>query len=142
MKKYIIFVLLFVLIIENVIGQDWNEEQKIYAKIGLSDKQVKEILAINLEMVAIIDPADVKMRLIRAQIEKLLLPVDVDMTNIEKLLREAMEEDLKVRLAKINREVRIKKLIGDKKWIEYNYYFKQKPVNADDKQKQNKDDTR
>lgn len=54
--------------------------------------------------------------IVKARIQRLLLDDDPDLEKIEELLREAAEWEVSVRMAEIERDVSIRKLLGDNAW--------------------------
>ena len=60
-----------------------------------------------------------ELNIIRAEMDKLLLDVDVDMGAIEALLKKSFEWRLKGELAEIGRRVEMRKIFGEDSWRKF-----------------------
>ena len=131
MKKGIVivvwsFLLLFIAI--PLFAQQQMDIMDINAKalkrLGFSAGEIKKITKIYEETQKTVMNARAEIDIYRAELKKLLLNPNVDMKEVEKLLKKSLEWELKMRLAQIEREVKIRKLVGDRKWARLVQYFR------------------
>jgi hypothetical protein len=106
-------------------AQDAAGEQFL-KKIGLTDEQIIRIEAIQDVSQAEIRKAQAELAVAKAQLAKLLLNVEANMKDIEKSVRAATEWEIQVKLAQIARELRLRKLIGDRKWQQLTQALRQR----------------
>ena len=57
--------------------------------------------------------AQIELNIVKAQLEKLLFPVDVDMREVEKLMRTSIEWRLQLELAEIRWRVEVRRKLGE-----------------------------
>jgi transcriptional regulator len=115
MKGGILAVLCVLLVAAAAAAQDAAGEQ-LLKKLGFADAEIDQIAAIQEQSQAEIQKARAELGIAKAQLSKLLLNVDAGMREIEKAVRAATEWEVQVKLAEITRELKLRKLIGDKKW--------------------------
>jgi hypothetical protein len=58
----------------------------------------------------------VEIDVLRAQLRKLLFEEQVNMQEVERMLRQSLEWELKQRMAQIRRQVELRELLGDTKY--------------------------
>ncbi len=115
MKKIIIVVLLTCFLAAAGFTQDFNNPQVI-EKLGLTQEQVTQLTLIHDEAEEIIREAKLDIDIQKAELKKLLFESNVDLRQVERKLKSILDLEYKVRLAEITREVKARKLIGDKEW--------------------------
>jgi biopolymer transport protein ExbB/TolQ len=115
MKKKCIITLVFVLLAGFASAQV-RLEVEILEKLDIDEQDIEKIQEINTETNDTVQKAQAEVNIIRARIERLLLDADVSLGEVEKLLRSALEWELKMRMAQIERELSIRRTIGDEKW--------------------------
>ncbi len=115
MRKIIIVVLLTGFLAAAGFAQDFNNPQ-IMEKLGLTQEQVTELTRIYEEAQKIIREAQLDIDIERAQLKKLLFQSNVDLRQVERRLKSILDLEYKLRLAEITREVKARKVIGDKAW--------------------------
>ena len=89
----------------------------ILGKLGFSDREIGEVLKIYEDARKSMEKYRAEIDVDRARLRKLLLSSDADMKEVEKLLRDSMDWEFKMRMAQIKRELEVRKLVGDKKWV-------------------------
>ena len=114
-KKTIIAVLLTCFLAAAGFTQDFNNPQ-IMEKLGLTQEQVTQLTRIHEEAEKIIRAAQLDIDIERAQLKKLLFQSNVDLRQVERRLKSILDLEYKLRLAEITREVKARKVIGDKEW--------------------------
>ncbi|GEM_PF-2762709 len=120
-----ILIVLFVMATISVYSQTQAElNEQVLTRLGFTDDEIKGLMAIQEETQKTIVLAKAEMDIYRAELKKLLLNPDVNMKDVEKILRQSMEWELKMRLAQIKREVESRKLVGDKKWARLVQYLR------------------
>jgi len=115
MKKIIIVALLTCFLAAAGFAQDFNNPQ-IIEKLGLTQQQVEKLTLIYEEAEKIIREARLDIDIERAQLKKLLFESTVDLRQVERRLKSILDLEYKLRLAEITREVKARKVIGDKEW--------------------------
>jgi len=115
MKKSIIVLLLTGFLAAAGFTQDFNNPQ-VMEKLGLTEEQVTQLTLIHEEAEKIIREAQLDIDIERAQLKKLLFESNVDLRQVERRLKSILDLEYKLRLAEITREIKARKLIGDKEW--------------------------
>ncbi len=82
----------------------------------LTGQEREQVRAITEETARAVREAQAEIQILKARLNKELLQEQVDMNAVERLVRQAMEWEVKARLARIRREVEIRKLLGDRRW--------------------------
>jgi Spy/CpxP family protein refolding chaperone len=114
-KKTIIVLFLTAFLAAAGFAQDFNNPQ-IMEKLGLTQEQVTQLTSIHEEAEKIIIEAQLDIDIERAQMKKLLFESNVDLRQVERRLKSILDLEYKLRLAQITREVKARKVIGDKEW--------------------------
>ncbi len=94
--------------------------QQLLSGLGISDDKITKLLAIQDERQAAMMKAGAQLNLATAQLSALLVDPNVSAAEVEKAVRAAMEWDVQIKLAQIQRELSIRRLIGDAKWRQVN----------------------
>ena len=113
--KIIIVSLLTAFLAAARFAQDFNNPQ-IMEKLGLTQEQVIQLTSIYEEAQKTIREAQLDIDIERAQLKKLLFQSNVDLRQVERRLKSILDLEYKLRLAEITREVKVRKIIGDKEW--------------------------
>ncbi len=90
--------------------------EQLLRKIGFTEAEIDKVETIQDQSRAEIQKARAELAIAKAQLAKLLLNIDAGMREVEKAVRAAMEWEVQVKLAEISRELKLRKLIGDRKW--------------------------
>ena len=115
MKKLIFIVVLGLLAGGFSYGQDWDNPEAL-GRLGLDQGQVEKIREIFEQTEREIREARVEIDVLRAQLRKLLFEEQVNMREVERLLRQSLDWELKERMAQIRRQVELRQLLGDAKY--------------------------
>jgi len=91
-------------------------ETPFLKRLNFTDEEISRLVDMQQEAQAVILRAQAEVDVYRAQIKKALLASNPNLKEIEKLLREAMEWEIKIRMAEIEKEIKARSLLGDKKW--------------------------
>ncbi len=118
MKKFPL-IAAFLLLVVCVTAAQPIDNTEILKKFGLDDEEIERVMAVQNATERIIQEARVELNLLKAQLEKLLFGIDVDMNRVEKLLRQSIDWKLKSELAEIKRRVEIRKLFGEERWSKF-----------------------
>ncbi len=86
---------------------------------ALSTAERQELTEITLRIEEKTRVARAELDILQAQLKRLLLSANADLEEVRDLLTQAMRWELDVRLAEIERELQIRKVIGDKRWAQY-----------------------
>jgi hypothetical protein len=96
-------------------AQDWDNPE-LLERLDLDEQQVEKIREIFEETEKEIRQARLEIDVLRAQLRKLLFEEQVDMREVERMLRQSLEWELKQRMAQIRRQVELRELLGDAKY--------------------------
>ncbi len=115
MKKMWLICLLLCMIAAGAFAQRIDNPQ-ILRELGLKEEEIIRIMKIQGETEKVKREAQIELNLYKAQLEKILFSPDVDLEEVEKILRASMEWKLKSELAEIGRRVEIRKIMGEERW--------------------------
>ena len=93
-------------------SQDWDNPE-LLERLGLEEAQMEKIRGIFEETEKLIREARLEIDILRAQLKKLLFQEQVNMREVERLLRQSLDWELKERMAQIRRQVELRELLGD-----------------------------
>ena len=117
--KRLMFTAAFLLVGVCVISAQPIDSSEILEKLGLNDEEIERVMEIQRETERIIHESKIELNLLKAQLEKLLFNIEVDMKRVERLLRQSIEWKLKAELAEIKRRVELRKLFGEERWAKF-----------------------
>ena len=115
MKRLIIFAVLGLLAAGFSYGQDWDDPE-VLDRLDLKEDEVKKVREIFEETEREIREARLEIDVLRAQLRKLLFQEQVNMREVERLLRQSLDWEFKERMAQIRRQVELRELLGDAKY--------------------------
>ena len=87
-------------------------------RLGLSDQQAERFVAIYADTAADLAKAQAEINVQKALLAKLLLDAAAPEREVERILRQAMDAEVQVRMIQIRRELAARKLIGDRRWLQ------------------------
>ena len=96
-------------------AQDWDNPE-VLERLDLDEQQVERIREIFEDTEKEIRQARLEIDVLRAQLRKLLFEEQVNMREVERMLRQSLEWELKERMAQIRRQVELRELLGDVKY--------------------------
>ena len=115
LKKLILFSIFLAGI--TLSGFSLDEKQLQFLKNqGFTKEDLQGITEIYIEAQKIIQMEQAEVQISRAQINKILLNSNPVRKEIEKILKTALECELKIRMAEIDKQLKSRKLLGDRKW--------------------------
>ena len=115
MKRAVLIIVLVLLAVGFSCGQDW-ENPEFLERLGLEEEEVQRIREIFEETERAIRQARLEIDVLRAQLRKVLFEEQVNMREVERMLRQSLEWELKERMAQIRRQVELRELLGDAKY--------------------------
>ena len=115
MKRLLLFVVMGLMAVGFSYGQDWDNPE-VLKRLDLNEQEVEKIRVIFEETEREIREARLEIDVLRAQLRKLLYEDQVNMREVERMLRQSLEWELKERMAQIRRQVELRKLLGDTKY--------------------------
>lgn len=118
MKKMWLICLLLCMISAGAFAQRIDDPQ-ILRELGLKEEEIIQIMKIQGETEKVKRESQIELNLYKAQLEKILFSPDVDLEEVEKILRASMEWKLKSELAEIRRRVEIRKILGEERWEKF-----------------------
>jgi Spy/CpxP family protein refolding chaperone len=92
------------------------ENTQVYEKLGLTEQQTARIQEVIGREDKVIRQARAELNVNKAQLERLLLAADPDMSQVEGLLKSALDWKLKSEMADIRRRIEVRKILGEQKW--------------------------
>jgi hypothetical protein len=95
------------------------DNPQIYERLELSPSQIERIEEVQRREDRVVREAQAELNIYKAQLEKLLLASDVDMRQVEQILRDTMEWKLRSELSEIRRRVEVRQILGEEKWEEF-----------------------
>ena len=115
MKKLMLLVVMGLLAAGFSYAQDWDNAE-LWERLDLDEQEVEKIREIFEETEKEIRQARLEIDVLRAQLRKLLFQEQVNMREVERMLRQSLEWELKERMAQIRRQVELRELLGDAKY--------------------------
>ena len=117
MKRIIVF-LGMLAAFASAAGAEEAIQARLVKRFGLTDQQAERFVAIYAESAADLAKARAEINVQKALLAKLLLDVAASEREVERILRQAMDAELQVRMIQIRRELAARKLIGDRRWLQ------------------------
>jgi hypothetical protein len=96
-------------------GQDW-EDPDLFKRLGLEEQQMERIRELFEQTEREIREARVEIDVLKSQLRKELFQEQVQMREVERLLRQSLDWELKERMAQIRRQVELREMLGDAKY--------------------------
>lgn len=91
----------------------WRRELR---QLNLSPAEIKAIRDIVDRQADGLAKAESEMRIIQAKLERLLLDANPDMGAARELVKSSLDWELQVRMARLERAVELRKLLGPERW--------------------------
>jgi hypothetical protein len=114
-KRLILFGVMGLLAVAFSFGQDWDNPE-VLERLDLDKQEVEKIGEIFERTEREIREARLEIEVLRAQLRKVLFAEQVNMREVERLLRQSLDWELKERMAQIRRQVELRELLGDTKY--------------------------
>ena len=115
MKRLMLFLMMGLLAGGFSYAQDWDNPE-VLERLDLDEQEVEKIKKIFEKTEKEIRQARLEIDVLRAQLRKLLFEEQVNMREVEGMLRQSLEWELKERMAQIRRQVELRELLGDAKY--------------------------
>ena len=115
MKRIIVAGIILISIAVSGFAQNLNNAQ-ILQRFDLTNSEIEQVLELQSKMDRKVREAHIELNILKAQLEKLLFPVDVDMQRVKAVLEQTLEWTLKAELAKIEARVESRKIFGEERW--------------------------
>jgi len=106
----------FLLLAAGAANSQMFDNPELHEKIALSESEIDRLNEISSKAQRVTREAQLELNLLKAQLEKLLFSPDVDMNEVEKILRTSLEWRLKGELAEIRERVELRKFLGEDRW--------------------------
>ena len=116
--KRIIVVLCVLALAATLAGAQEAVKTRLARRLGLTEQQAEQFIAIYTDSAEELARARADVNVQKALLAKLLLDADANDREVEKVLRQAMEAELQVRLIQVRRELAARKLVGDRRWLQ------------------------
>jgi hypothetical protein len=85
-------------------------------RAGLSEQEIAAVTQVFEDTERAIREARLEIGVLKAQLRKLLFAENVDMGEVERLLRAGLEWELKERMAQVRRQVELRRILGDRRY--------------------------
>ncbi len=115
MKRLILICLLGLIAFGFAYSQGWDVPQ-VLKRLELSEEEMEDIKEVFEQTEKEIREARLEIDIFKAQLRKLLFQQQVNMREVERLLRDSLEWEMKERMAQIQRQVQLRTLLGDTKY--------------------------
>jgi hypothetical protein len=116
--KRIIAVLGLVALAASSAGAQEALTAQVAKRLGLTDRQAGQFIAIYADSAADLAKSRAEINVQKALLARLLLDTAAPEREVERILRQALEAELQVRMIQIHRELAARQLIGDRKWLQ------------------------
>lgn len=121
----IVVLLAFFLVPTFLQAQDLQSEARHYlAKQGVSSSEINRIIEIQLQTRRRVRAAQLELNVLKAELEKALFPVNVDMKRVHQLLDQSLKSKMQAELANIEGRVETRKILGDYKFAAYEQFMR------------------
>ena len=114
MKKIIAMVCLALIPLTGAFAQE--TDAPFLERLGLSEEQIEEVLEIQQETESETRVARAELDLLRARLTRELVESKPDRQEIRNILRESVEWEYQLRLARVEAELDIREVVGDRTW--------------------------
>lgn len=111
--RRITVMLLLIAVCGTAIGQ---ANQNVFRQLDFTLEEIEKMEDIQDASISIIRPAQAEVNVIKQKLTRLMLRSEVDLVEIEKLLRQSLQWELEIRMAQITQQVEIRKVVGDTRW--------------------------
>lgn len=101
-----------------VMGFDTAEALRSWERLHLTDQEREQIRKMLSERDGELLRIRAEIREMQARMSRLMLQERVDKTEIEKTLRQSMELELRMRMIQVDRNLRIREMLGMERWAE------------------------
>ena len=115
MRRLAVICLLGLIAVGFAYSQDWDTPQ-ILKRLDLGEEEIENIREAFEKTEKEIREARLEIDILKAQLRKLLFQQQVNMREVERLLRDSLEWEMKERMAQIQRQVQLRTLLGDTKY--------------------------
>ena len=115
MRRLVVICLLGLIAVGFAYSQDWDNPQ-ILKRLDLGEEEIANIREVFEKTEMEILEARLEIDILKAQLRKLLFQQQVNMREVERLLRDSLEWEMKERMAQIQRQVQLRTLLGDTKY--------------------------
>jgi len=116
--RRIVVIMVVLAIAASAAGAQEEVKGQLVKRLGLTSQQAEQFIAIYADGAIDLAKARAEINVQKAVLAKLLLDVDANDREVEKVLRQAMEAELQVRLIQVRRELAARKLVGDRRWLQ------------------------
>jgi hypothetical protein len=114
-KKLLVIVVLGLLAAGFAGGQDWDDPD-LMKRLGLEEQQMEKIRELFEQTERQIRQARIEIDILKAELRKELFQEQVQMSEVERLLRRSLDWELKERMAQIRRQVELRTMLGDARY--------------------------
>ncbi len=123
MKRVILLLASLPLMAAACSAQPMNNKQ-VLRRLGLTDDQIGQLSSIQQKSQEEVRGAQGDLDTAKTQLAQLLLDPKADPKEVERLVHAATDAEAKIRIARIQREMAIRQLIGDFKWRKLVLYLR------------------
>ena len=127
MKRLMIAAALLAGIAVAAVAQDIDrffDNARVRTQLNLTDQEVKDLQKAWDDSHQQLQLANADRDVKASELKRLLLENPVNMGSVQKTLRDAMDIEYNIRLAQINLALKIKGILGDKRWADVQKYLR------------------
>ena len=140
MKRLMLVVALSLLAVGFSYGQDWDNPE-ILKRLNLDEEQTEKVREIFERTEKEIREARLEIDVLRAELRRLLFQEQVDMREVERMLRRSLEWELKERMAQIRRQVELRELLGDSKYARMTQAVERRRVVQEEQERRSREES-
>ncbi len=115
MKRLLIGVLVLVIGLSTAGAQEATDASFL-ERLGLEQQEIEQVLAVQAEAEQQTRLARAELDLLRARLTRELVEENPDRDEIRGILRETVEWEYELRLARVETELSIRAIVGDRTW--------------------------
>lgn len=94
------------------------ENEKLREQLALKENEIRELAALWKQTQREIQLATADREVAASELRRLLLDEKIDMVAVKKTLREGMEIEYRIRLLEIERAVKAREILGERRWAQ------------------------
>jgi hypothetical protein len=125
MKRFSPFLLVLLLPVAAFAQSQQGPDAKMLKQLGLNDGQVSQVLDIQGKTETAVRADAVQLRLLRAQLEKALLPANADMQSVNGIITQIGQARVDMQKTLVAARVQMRQIMGDDNFRSYTRYTRQ-----------------
>lgn len=124
MKRLLTVLLVLILPVAVFAQSPQGPEPKMLKQLGLNDGQVSQVLDIQGKTETAVRADAVQLRLLRAQLDKALLPANADMQSVNGIITQIGQTRVDMQKTLVAARVQLRQIMGDDNFRSYTRYIR------------------